>query len=716
MNFKLAVAILIASFFQSFVLGQTETYSVFKASFSSDKYDEFSPVYYKNGIVFCSNRNLSLSSRSTSQNKGLVKIFYIDPAGNPDWQRAKLFSKDLTTTFNDGPVAFNRWRDTIYFSRNLDVSNKLSDFSNPRNKLGIFYAVSDGKEWTRIRDFRINNEWYNVTTPWLSPEGGKLYFASDKPGGYGGSDLYYSIWKDDYWEDPVNLGPTINTSGNEVYPYINPSGELYFSSDGHPGFGGKDIFFSRFSDMTWQTPVHLDAPINSGYDDFGIITDSLMNVGYFSSNRDNSYDIFHFITNLPQIFYTSIQKENQYCFMLSDSGNIEIDTLVLNYIWDFGDGKEASGLEVSHCFPGPGKYNVKLDIVDKATGNLFFPKLYYILEIRDFEQPYINSYNVSIKGDSLDFDGLKSHLPGYNILTYSWHLGDGTRDQGGRIKHSFNEKGEFLVNLELTLKDDLTGIIRKTGSSKKIVVLDDLQEISSYLAQSSNAKPEFPDIRNYKNAIIEPIYSSEIDFKKDAVFEVEIISSSTKIDINGSNFSKVPKKYIIEEIYNSNTGIYSYIIDQQMTLMATYIAYKELTNAGFKNVRSKITILNDPAARELNNIKKIFGTSTDSYFDSYNRLTSNAYLLLDQIVKIMNKYLAIKLEVAVHTDNSGLREEKLILSQRYAQILVNYIIDRGIDKTRLVAKGFGGAKPIAPNVQQEDKSLNRRIDFIIIKE
>jgi hypothetical protein len=110
MNSKLAAAILIASFFQSYISGQSETYSVSKASFSSDRYDEFSPVYYNNGIVFCSNRNLSLSNRTTSQNKGLIKIYYIDTADNADWQRAKLFSKNLTTTFNDGPVTFNRWQ------------------------------------------------------------------------------------------------------------------------------------------------------------------------------------------------------------------------------------------------------------------------------------------------------------------------------------------------------------------------------------------------------------------------------------------------------------------------------------------------------------------------------------------------------------------------------------------------------------------------------
>src|SRR5664280_677128 len=103
---KLVVVILIVSFSQ-IILGQTGTYIIKKASFSSDKYDEFSPVFYKNGIVFCSNRSVGLSYRSTSQNKGLFKIYYVDTTGKAGWESAKLFSKNLETILNDGPVSFN---------------------------------------------------------------------------------------------------------------------------------------------------------------------------------------------------------------------------------------------------------------------------------------------------------------------------------------------------------------------------------------------------------------------------------------------------------------------------------------------------------------------------------------------------------------------------------------------------------------------------------
>jgi outer membrane protein OmpA-like peptidoglycan-associated protein len=710
---KLVVVILIA-LFPPIIFGQPETYTVKKASFCSDKYDEFSPVFYKNGIVFSSNRNVGLSYRSTSQNKGLFKIYYVDTTGRVDWENTKLFSKNLTTILNDGPVSFNRSKDTIYYSRNQDVSSKLSDVSNPRNKLGIYSAVLVNGQWTKVRELRINNEWYNITTPCLSPDGKKLYFASDKPGGFGGSDLYYSLWKDDRWEDPVNLGPVINTKGNESYPFINSSGELFFSSDGLPGHGGKDIFFSIFSDSAWLTPVCLDAPINSEFDDFGIVTDTLMNEGYFSSNRDKSIDIYHFRTNFSQVLYTNIQKENQYCFMLNDSGAIAIDTLKLKYVWDFGDGEKAVGEKVKHCFPGKGNYSVKLDILEKSTEKLFFSELAYTLEINDFLQPFINSSDIVVKGDTMNFDGTKSNIPGYKILSYSWDFRDGNKTSGEKVKHIFKEKGEYLVNMELILKSISTGYKQKSGVSKKILVVDENQERKSYLAKLASEKRIFPEIEKQENNQINIQYSAESEFRKEAVFNVELLSSKTKIGTDSWTFINVPKKYTISEKFIPEDSTYSYIVDQQMTLMATYPAYNELSALGFKNVRIKIFVLKEPAEKELHNLIKINGAFADSYFDSSDRLTSNAYIMLDQIVKLMNKYPSLKLEVAVHTDNTGPAETSLELSQLHSRLLVSYLINRGINQKRLVATGFGGSKPIASNLLEKDRKLNRRIDFIII--
>ncbi len=700
---------------QQFIMGQSETYTVALTEFSSKKYDEFSPVYYKQGIVFCTNRSSnSLLNYSSSQNKKQFKIYYINTTSKPKPGCARLFSKNLKTKLNDGPATFNNRGDTIYYSRNLELTNKMSNTSSPTNKLGIFTAVLVEGQWTKVREFRYNNERYNITAPCLSPDGKRLFFTSDKPGGYGGYDLYYCEWKNSYWNEPVNAGPVINTTGNESYPFINPSGDLFFSSDGQPGLGGMDIFFSQFSGTTWFTPFHLDPPINSKYDDFGIFTDTLMNEGYFSSNRNKSIDIYHFNTNFPQIFYSNIQKDNNYCFIFKDTGSIVVDTANLKYKWSFGDG-ESSGRKVTkHCYTGPGDYNVKLDIIERSSGKLFFSKLSYNLEIRDFEQPFINSSDVAVKGDIIEFDGLKSYLPGFKKLSYSWDFGDGTRSMGEKVKHSYQKKGEYIVNLGMTLKSETTGNICKTGISKKILLLNDLQDKTTYLAKKASLKTKLSDQGDFKNVKINTQYSAENQLQKDAVFVVELVSSKNKIILKNSIFKNIPKKYTLIEKFDPDSAIYCYGVDQQMSLMATYPAYREMQALGFKDTRIKMYVLNDQSEKELHNLIKINGAFADTYFDSSEKLTSNAYVMLDQIVRLMKKYSSMKLAIAVHTDNTGAAENNLAKSQRHSKYLVDYLIIRGINTKRLVAAGFGGSKPIAPNFLEKDRKLNRRIDFVLI--
>ncbi len=594
------------------------------------------------------------------------------------------------------------------------LNGKFNELSTVRNRLGIFSAVLYGKEWTRIRELRFNTEWYNISTPFLSRDGKRLYFASDKPDGYGGSDLYYCDWKNNYLTDPVNMGPEINTTGNESYPFITSAGELFFSSDGHKGMGGKDIFFSRLKDGKWIPPVRLDPPVNSPYDDFGIITDSLISEGYFSSGRDKTIDIYQFKTIIPQIFYTDAQKENQYCFRLRSEGKIEIDTLNIRYTWDFGDGKKAHGQVVTHCFPGPGTYKIKLDLIDRATGKLFFSMLAYDLELKDYEQPYISSPDVVEAGDPVDFDGMKSFLPGYDILSYSWDFGDGSRVLGKSVKHTFIKEGEFNVNLGLKIKSLTNGIISNTGVSKKITAVNTPREKVSLLVERAIADTLLPDISKYDNARIKTIYSAETEFDQGALFEIEIITSKTSIGPDNNIFEEIAGKYTIREVFDPKTDMYSYFADEQRNLMATYPAYSELIKMGFKDVRIRLKIIKDPVDKELFNLEKSFGTLTDNYIDSYNKLTGSGYFLLDQIIILMNRYPDIRLEVGVYTDNTGSTSRNLRLSQTRANVMVNYLINRGINAKRLVAKGYGSTRPVASNLSEKGREQNRRVDFTVI--
>jgi outer membrane protein OmpA-like peptidoglycan-associated protein len=248
---------------------------------------------------------------------------------------------------------------------------------------------------------------------------------------------------------------------------------------------------------------------------------------------------------------------------------------------------------------------------------------------------------------------------------------------------------------------------------KKIIVFNNPDEKTAYQANNSNNSPNIPDVRKYDNARIEEEFSAEAEFKKDAVFQVILTSSREHLGISNTIFRNVPVKYTIKELPDTS-GRYNYIADQQMTLMATYPAYRDINSNGFKDVITKIAVLNDPAEKELYTLEKNFGVQIDLCFDAYGRLTSNAYIMLDQIVKLLNKYPGIKLEVDVFSETNGNPENDLAISQNQAQLLVSYLINRGIPTRRLVAKGYGRSKPISFSKSDQGRKLNRRVDFIVL--
>jgi len=172
--------------------------------------------------------------------------------------------------------------DEIYFNRNYEAGNRKA-----RSKVGIYTAELINGEWTNIQPFEHNDPDYNLCHPSLSQNGKRLFFSSDMRNGYGGFDLYVCISSAGSWGEPVNLGPEVNTSGNEIYPVIHPNDRLYFSSNRHDGFGGYDIFYTVEINGEWVTPVNIGEPFNSRRNDGHFISNADYTHGFFTSNSDS---------------------------------------------------------------------------------------------------------------------------------------------------------------------------------------------------------------------------------------------------------------------------------------------------------------------------------------------------------------------------------------------------------------------------------------------
>lgn len=425
--------IILTSLINTELYAQPERFNVKPAPFSSRIYDEFSPVFYKGGIVFCSNQSTnSLVSYVDEQNK-LFKIFFVTKKGISGWNFPKILAKEITTDFNDGPVTFNENGNIMYYSRNSFIKNSMRNISDTSNKLGI-------------------------------------YSSSDMPGGSGGIDLYYCNRRNNDWDIPVNLGPVINTAKNESFPFAGKFGKLFLASDGRNGFGGKDLYYTQEINGEWIVPVHLDSAINSTADNFCLVTDSTFENGYFSTNRLKTDDIFIFNSAPVEFTNCDTVKENNYCFTFYDEHHQLIDTVQVIYKWDFSDGIIRLGKEVRHCFPGPGKFSVKLSIFDELTGDTLAFQVNYKVELENIEQAYINSYNIGNVGKPISFEGITRDLKGIMITDYFWDFGDGFKTGGTLMNTTFKKKGEYMVKLGLLAEKDSLRVIPKICVMKKIII------------------------------------------------------------------------------------------------------------------------------------------------------------------------------------------------------------------------------------------------------
>lgn len=486
LNFRLIGALVSICMFLHFVNinAQQAGYSLIRENLSSRIYNEFSPIYIGEGLVFCSDRPAPGAVQYKNGDNGLVKLFYVNFSGEKHSKVPLLFSKQLTSGFNDGPASFRINDSLLCFSRNNIVEQRMRNFEDTTNRLGLYFSKCINGNWQEVTPFCWNNSDFNFTSPSFNPEGNRLYFSSNMPGGYGGMDLYYSRWEDNQWTKPFNLGPSVNTPADESFSSAASFGVVYFASDRSDGYGQLDIYYSRELDGQWITPVHLDTLINTPYDDFGFLADSAMESGYFSSNRYGTDDIFFFSKNPEQFPECHNKVENRYCYTFYDEKSQVADTLDISYVWGLGDGVFLRGKEVAYCFPGPGSYTITLQVTDNLTGELLADSVTYIAEFEDEKQPVIESYPIGFTKTPICFNGLNSNLPGVIVSDYFWNFGEGYIPGGAEIEWAFPEKGVYTVSMGIIGQETKEGDSQKWCTSKQLRIFDDFVDITPQVKQN----------------------------------------------------------------------------------------------------------------------------------------------------------------------------------------------------------------------------------------
>ncbi|MFZ1497419.1 MAG: OmpA family protein, partial [Saprospiraceae bacterium] len=617
-------------------------------------YDDFGAVYYAKGMVFASERDKgsAIKREHTWTGNPFLELYFVDTKKNKEdftkWKygRAEKFSSELNTKYHDAAVSFSDDQKEIYFTRN-NLSGKSDEGIR---KLKIFYAKSVGdNEWSALTEVPFNSDEYSVAHPTLTPDGNKLYFSSDMPGGFGGMDLYVSTKEGGKFGPPQNLGNIVNTEGNEIFPYYHKSGKLYYSSDGHIGLGGLDLYYTMpKTEEEWTDPVNVGAPLNSISDDFGLVLNESGNNGHFSSDRAGGVgrdDIYSFKkTAIPIEIY--VYDENT---KLPISGAKVVSTCNKDTLTSGTDGKVFADLKLENCCSFTAMFeeyrNNQKEACTKGITNLDT-----LLKI---EIPLSKSTEFVVDGIVFD-QGTGLPLANANVvLSSSDCVVDSTiatvvSDSLGRFMFKLDDKCCYKIkgNKENYLSASIDSLCTKNvANAGPLKVTLELQPI---LTPSVAGTP--------------------------AVVTTNINNGTTPKD--GAELGKPT------EGTKSNSTF---------------------------DVSPTPTRIGEPLAYLLH----IYYDFNQSY------IRDEAKTELDKLLNMLNDNKDLIIEIASHTDARGTNKYNQRLSQRRADSVVRWLVDKGIERDRLVPVGYGESLPVnncKNNIpcSEKEHQLNRRTEFRVL--
>ncbi len=266
--------------------GNNAIYTVKLANFNTSNADYSPTLYQDDQLVFTSDRSNSLGDDKYNwTGNNFSDLFIVNTKSN----EVEAFQEPINSINNEGTVCFSKGFTEMYFTRCFNDDKKADNYCS------IMMSQYQNSSWAvpqKINFFEEEN--VNYGDPTISADGNIMYFSANHPEGWGGHDIYTAKRKDEGWGEPQLMGRTINTVGNERFPFIDKD-TLYFSSDFHTGLGGLDIFKTyKLSQTTWSSVENLKGPINSGNDEFGFVIDynaqqdrDIIQKGYFASKRED---------------------------------------------------------------------------------------------------------------------------------------------------------------------------------------------------------------------------------------------------------------------------------------------------------------------------------------------------------------------------------------------------------------------------------------------
>jgi outer membrane protein OmpA-like peptidoglycan-associated protein len=688
-------------------------YKVDYLSINTDKAD-FSPAYYKNGMVFNSSRTegtglkrvfcwdnsrfldmyylqdlsqLSISPAGlggSSANSG-AKVKRVGSVGSDEYTTAtandsrtigtfggtyinqgnsyneeaqtktERFSKTLNSKYHEGPMTFTSDGKKVIFTRNNFLNGKYKTSSDKINKLKLYTAEDRGGSWANIQEVPFNNNEYSTGHPSLSKDEKLMYFVSDMPGGFGGTDLYVVQYNGGSFGTPVNLGSEINTAGNEMFPFVDEKGNLYFSSDGHPGLGDLDVFFVELQDgsKVKSKIKNMGTPINSSKDDFGLIADGSRKLGYFSSNRKrggSDDDIYRFTRDC---------EEKPECQELQ----------VIVYDADSKMPLDNADVEVASA---GGKSEMK-----KTDSN--------------------GSFKMCLEEDK-EYT-FKATREGYQVNTV-----------GFSTKGEQNEQSTLDIPLQ-KLKD---------------VAAIDSSANSSTSVTSTTTNPTTVD--SGTSTYTDGSSTSSMNTGTAAPLPCKVTTLRGRVTANRNKSSIAG---VVVTLRNECDGTTQQVVTgadgrYQFDICEGCDYQLEAAKENFGSRGNKIKKVGKNAPKYINANLSMFEENdvvqVDNIYYDYGKcnIREDATRELDKLATMMKRYKNMRIEIRSHTDSRATTDFNQKVSEGRSKAVVTYLKKRGVSGSRLEATGLGESALLnecgdGVECSEEQHSQNRRTEFKVLQ-
>lgn len=502
---------------------------------------EFSPTYYNNGIVFLSDQHTSeINNVMNWSAEEYTNIYYTEEREDGTMKQPVEFHSGLSSNYHEGPLVFYD-NNKIIFTRTGVQNTKTGEAH-----LELYGAEYDDKsdKWINVSPLHFNNKYYSVGHPAITKDGNKLIFSSNKPRGYGGTDLYVSHMVNGKWSREENLGESINTKGNEMFPYFPNADEIVFSSNGHGGLGDLDLFRVNLSISFDEAVENLGYPYNSPNADFGYISNESGGNGYFTSNRANGGlddDIYRFVVKWSKIQGSIVERNNE-----KSIEQVKLEMIVSGKI---KDTKYSDSIGIAEFITLPGE-----DVILKASKKGYLPST-TILSNDGFSAGKLSRFVMYM--DKIPEPKVKK-VPkdSYAQLMELYHKEKAMVQVNGRI-FEYREIGnhQYLVNAEeqILLSKDPPDVDQPIADrAKKAIETKGLKMDGSYL------------IKNVYFDLNSISISDSAKIELDKVVKIMTIDQKIAFEINSFTDSRGSMSYNDELAFKRSQTVARYLMTKDV--------------------------------------------------------------------------------------------------------------------------------------------------------